>query len=335
MKRTDRHFLHLLRMLSRHAMLYTEMIPARASLFSGRAQRGFEAFQRPLALQLGGGNPDEMTRCARIGEDLGYDEININVGCPSARATKGAFGACLMETPERVADCVAAMSANVAIPVTVKCRIGIESRSGAEKTDDAETLDRLCHFVDEISGSGCETFIVHARKAILEGMSPEKNRKIPRLNHDLVKLLKLEFPQLEIILNGGIKTLPQAKSKLSGFDGVMLGRAIYRYPMLLAHVDSVFYGDERPLVSHETAIAGGLEYLAREVRRGTPAALITRHLMNWFRGRRNACLWRRYLSDSLPKRNWQVDTLDLSGRQRLATGSTGDDASNSPETAIL
>ncbi len=317
-------------------MFYTEMIPARASLFSNRAHRSFEAFQRPLALQLGGSDLAEMARCARIGEDLGYDEININVGCPSERATKGAFGACLMETPKQVADCVAAMSASVAIPVTVKCRIGTERSNDHETASDIETLDRLCRFVGEVSAGGrCETFIVHARKAILNGMSPAKNRKIPKLNHNLVKLLALEFPRLEIILNGGIETLAQAKSGISSFDGVMLGRAVYRQPMLLAHVDAMFYGDQRPPVSHENVIAGCLEYLAREVRDGTSATLITRHLMNWFRGHRNASRWRRYLSEDLRKCNWRVDTMDLSNCPPLRLTNNANDQPNARQTTNL
>ena len=331
MKRTDRHFLHLLRMLSRRAMFYTEMIPARAALSGDKAHRGFEEFQRPLGLQLGGSDPAEMARCARIGEDLGYDEININVGCPSVRATKGSFGACLMQSPERVADCVAAMSARAAVPVTIKCRIGTESDGGPERESDAESFDRLCRFVDEVSGSGCETFIVHARKAVLNGMSPEKNRKIPPLKHDLVRLLKLEFPRLEIILNGGIKTLSQAKAGLCDFDGVMLGRAVYRQPMLLAQVDRMFYGDRRPPVSHEDAVAGCLEYLAREARHGTPAASVTRHLMNWFRGHRNAGHWRRYVSDDVLRRDWRTDIADLSeGPVPGTAGTAGDQGTANP-----
>ncbi len=302
MNRTDRHFRRLLRMISKRAMLYTEMIAAQAVLFGDRRRLAFEALQRPLGLQVGGSDPDEMRRCADVAEALGYDEINVNVGCPSSRVRMGAFGACLMLSPQRVADCVATASAKHAIPVTVKCRIGVETGRREEQEDDGRTLAELCRFVEIVADAGCRTFIVHARKAVLGGLSPKQNREIPTLRYDLVRVLKREFPQTEIILNGGLRTLYQAKSEAEGVDGVMLGRAVYRNPMLLAEVDTVFYREKPRRISRREVAEGYLDYLQRETERGVPASLMTRHLVNWFHGQPGARRWRRYLSDELPKR---------------------------------
>ena len=332
MKRTDRHFRHLLRMLSRRAMLYTEMISTRAALSAGRAEAAFEPMQHPLALQLGGNDPGEMSDCARIAEDTGYDEVNINAGCPSQRVKKGMFGACLMLSPERVAGCVAAMSARVAIPVTVKCRIGVEQAQSVHNAQLNDELDGerifagLCCFVETVSAAGCATFIVHARKAILQGLTPKQNRRIPPLRHDLVRALKREFPQLEIILNGGIQTLSQAKAELrhrrglgSVVDGVMLGRAVYKYPLMLAEVDALFHNEERCRISPGEIIGEYLEYLSLEIRRGVPAGLVTRHLMNWFRGYHDARRWRRYLSEELPKSGWKINFPEMAARVPVDT----------------
>ncbi len=297
MERTDRHFRHLLRMISRCAMLYTEMIPCGAVLFGDRRRLAFEASQHPLGLQVGGSDPDEMARCARIAEESGYDEININVGCPSSRVSAGAFGACLMLSPQRVADCVAAMSAGVALPVTVKCRIGVE-RSGESGSGDL--FAELCRFVETVAQTGCATFVVHARKAVLGGLSPKQNREIPELRYDLVRALKREFPKLEIVLNGGLDTPAQAQHEARGLDGVMLGRAIYRNPMLMATVDSMFYSEAPMQRSRREILEGYLDYLAREAARGVPVTRMTRHLLNWFRGEPGARRWRRCLSDELP-----------------------------------
>ena len=284
MKRTDRYFRRLLRIISRHAMLYTEMISTGAMLHGGRGQQAYEASQSPLGLQLGGSDPDEMARCAVLAEEIGYDEININVGCPSSRVAAGAFGACLMLSPQRVADCVNTMSARVSIPVTVKCRIGVEQgRKGRQRSDD-ELFADLCGFVETVSKAGCATLVVHARKAILSGLTPKQNRKIPELRYDLVKALKREFQSLEIILNGGLGTLEEAKREAAGLDGVMIGRAAYKNPMLLAEVDSLFYGEEPARVSRREIVEEYLDYLRDEIRRGAPVS-ITRHLTQWFHGK--------------------------------------------------
>ena len=325
MKRTDKHFRHLLRMLSQHAMLYTEMIACRAVLFGNRRYLDFKASQHPLGLQVGGSNPSEMARCACIAEEMAYDEININVGCPSLRVKEAAFGACLMLSPQRVADCVATMSARAKIPVTVKCRIGVEkahsssSKHSGDNSKDSFDFNNLCQFVEIISAAGCNTFIIHARKAILGGLSPKQNREIPPLHYDQVQALKREFPQLEIILNGGLRSLTQAKNEIKTLDGVMLGRLIYEHPMLLSEVDSMFYGKETKRVSQMQIIEAYLDYLAHEVKQGVPVSLITRHLVNWFRGHPGARYWRRYLSSELPKLTQQGDFSELL-RQAQAFG---------------
>ncbi len=312
MERTDRHFRRLLRMISRRAMLYTEMMATDAVLFGDRRRLMFDPSQHPLGLQIGGNDPGTMTRCVTLAGEVGYDEVNVNVGCPSSRVKAGAFGACLMLSPQHVADCVAAMTACTAIPVTVKCRIGVE-QSG-RRSDDGELFTSLCEFVETVSQVGCTTFIVHARKAILGNLSPKQNRRIPELRYDLVRSLKREFPRLEVILNGGLDTLAKAKLEAVGLDGVMLGRSIYKNPMLLAEVDSAFYGEMHRPVSRRRVIEGYLDYLGREVEQGVPASLITRHLMNWLHGRPGARRWRRYLSDELPKSGRRIRVADLTSR---------------------
>ncbi len=317
MERTDRHFRQLLRMISRRAMLYTEMTVCGAVLFGDRRRLEFEASQHPLGLQVGGSDPREMARCAGVAEQLGYDEINLNAGCPSSRVRAGAFGACLMRSPRLVADCVAAAAARVALPVTVKCRLGV-AQGGRTQSDEAVFAD-LCRFVATVSAAGCGTFIVHARQAVLGGLSPKQNREIPELRYDLVRALKREFPRLEIILNGGLGTPTQARHAARGLDGVMLGRSIYANPMLLAGVDAAFYGEAPAEVSRRRVIEGYLDYLEREVARGVPASLITRHLVNWFRGQPGARRWRRYLSDELLK-DKSADHADLCKRIRARAG---------------
>ncbi len=230
---TDRHCRVFHRQLTRHALLYTEMVTAQA-IKHGDRQRllGFDSVEQPVALQLGGSDPRLLAEAAKIGEDFGYSEINLNVGCPSDRVQEGRFGACLMAEPQLVGDCVAAMMAAVKIPVTVKCRIGI---------DDQDEIEGLNRFVEAVAATDCNTFIIHARKAWLKGLSPKENREIPPLNYARVYKLKNDFPQLNIILNGGLDSLEAAQAALQNFDGVMLGRAAYHTPWLLADVDRVFF----------------------------------------------------------------------------------------------
>ncbi|APR95739.1 tRNA-dihydrouridine synthase A [Pandoraea thiooxydans] len=287
---TDRHCRYFHRLLSQHTWLYTEMVTTGA-LLHGDVPRhlDFDAAEHPVALQLGGSEPADLAQAARLGAQWGYDEINLNCGCPSERVQRGAFGACLMAEPALVADCVKAMRDAVSVPVTVKHRIGIDS---------VEAYDFVRDFVGQVAEAGCETFIVHARNAILKGLSPKENREIPPLKYDYVYRLKRDFPDLEIIINGGIDTLDAAAVHLEHVDGVMIGREAYHQPYLLAGVDTRFYGATAPVVSREAVEAGLIEYAARQVARGTYLGAITRHALGLYRGVSGARGWRRTLSES-------------------------------------
>ncbi len=285
---TDRYFRYLVRLISRRALLYTEMVTSGA-LLHGDAERHLAHFpeERPLALQLGGSEPEELARCARLAEAWGYDEVNLNVGCPSDRVRSGRFGACLMAEPERVAECVAAMRSATSLPVTVKHRIGIDHQ------DDYRSLHR---FVEKVARAGCRTFIVHARKAWLQGLSPKENREVPPLRPERVYRLKKDFPSLEIVLNGGILTLDQALAHLRRVDGVMVGRAAYHDPWLLAEVDRRLFGEDRHPGTPHQLVRALLPMVERERARGVPLKRISRHLLGLFRGRPGAKRWRRHLS---------------------------------------
>ncbi|MCW8964316.1 MAG: tRNA dihydrouridine(20/20a) synthase DusA [Gammaproteobacteria bacterium] len=296
--KTDRHYRYFARLLTRHALLYTEMITTGAIL-KGDAHYHlkYSPQEHPLALQLGGSNPDEMTQCAVIANDYGYDEVNINVGCPSDRVQSGLFGACLMAEPDRIAECVSAMSARIDIPVTVKTRIGI---------DHNDSYEALTRFIDTVSAAGCQTFIIHARKAWLSGLSPRENREIPPLRYDVVYQLKRDFPQLEIIINGGIKTLAEARVHLLQVDGVMVGREAYSNPYLLKDVDHQFYGSSEIAVDRRAVLTNLLPYLEAEIATGTKMKHITRHILGLFQGVPGARKWRQQLSDN---RSLSVDNL--------------------------
>jgi tRNA-dihydrouridine synthase A len=289
MEWTDRHCRYFLRQITRHCRLYSEMVTSTA-LLRGNLERllAFHPAEHPLALQLGGSDPRELAAAARLGEEQGYDEINLNLGCPSDRVRSGRFGACLMAEPERVAECVAAMSAAVAVPVTVKMRIGV---------DDQDSYEGLAAFVERLAMAGCRTFIVHARKAILKGLSPKENRSIPPLRYDLVYRLKNEFPWLTIVLNGGIMQLEQAAVQLVHVDGVMLGRAAYHNPYVLAGVDARFYADPHPAPDRTLIVERMLPYVEQELAAGTPLNAITRHMLGLFQGVPGARAWRRHLSE--------------------------------------
>lgn len=284
--RTDRLCRALFRQLSRHALLYTEMITTGA-LLHGDAERhlAFDPLERPLALQLGGSDPDDLARCARLAERQGYDEVNLNCGCPSDRVQAGRFGACLMKEPGLVADCVAAMAGAVRIPVTVKCRIGV---------DDQDDYAALAGFVARVSAAGCRRFVVHARKAWLQGLSPKENREIPPLNHGAVFRLKAEFPELDIVLNGGLDELAPAVTLLDRVDGVMLGRAAYRNPALLGAVDPLLFDTPSAPWEHLHGKLRGI--LVSELARGTPLQRMTRHLLGLHQGEPGARVFRRHLS---------------------------------------
>ena len=289
---TDRHERYFLRQISRHARLYTEMVTTGAILHGDRDRLlRFDAAEHPVALQLGGSEPDALAECARIGADLGYDEINLNVGCPSDRVQSGRFGACLMAEPDLVARGVAAMRAAVDVPVTVKHRIAI---------DDMPEWETLIGFVDQVASAGCTHFIVHARKAWLDGLSPRENREVPPLHYDLVHRLKAERPDLHITINGGIETLDAAASHLDHVDGVMLGRAAYQNPYVLADVDQQFYDDGAPMRTRHEIVAAFLPYIEREIAAGTHLIGITRHILGLFNGLPGARAWRRYLSENAP-----------------------------------
>ncbi|RFU48230.1 tRNA dihydrouridine(20/20a) synthase DusA [Paraburkholderia sp. DHOC27] len=287
---TDRHCRSLHRMLSRHTWLYTEMVTTGALLHGDVARHlAFTPSEAPVALQLGGSEPDDLARSAKLGEQWGYDEINLNCGCPSERVQRGAFGACLMNEPQLVADGVKAMRDAVSIPVTVKHRIGVDA---------VEEYSYVRDFVGTIAEAGCEVFIVHARNAILKGLSPKENREIPPLKYDYAYQLKRDFPQLEIIINGGIKTLDEVELHLQHVDGVMLGREAYHNPFVLAEVDSRFYGATAAPRTREEVEAELIEYCASELARGTFLGAITRHALGLYRGVAGARGWRRVLSDN-------------------------------------
>lgn len=298
---TDRHCRVLHRMLSRKALLYTEMLTTGAVLHGDRARLlGFDPVEHPVALQLGGSDPAELAQAARIGEAEGYDEINLNVGCPSDRVQSGRFGACLMREPELVADCMAAMGAAVKVPVTVKCRIGVDDQ------DPEESLFRL---VDLCAAAGVTRFTVHARKAWLKGLSPKENRDIPPLDYPLVWRLKRERPRLTVVINGGIGSLDEAEQHLRHVDGVMLGRAAYHTPAILAEADARMFG-EGEAVDPFAAVAAYREYVARELGRGVHLAAMTRHMLGLFHGRAGARAWRRILTVEGVKPGAGLEVID-------------------------
>lgn len=286
---TDRHMRYLLRLISRRALLYTEMITTGALLHGDRERfLDFDPSEHPVALQLGGSDPDALGRCARFAQNAGFDEINLNVGCPSDRVQSGRFGACLMAEPETVADCVTAMRNAATLPVTVKTRIGIDRR---------DSFDALLEFVDKVAVAGCGTFIVHARKAWLKGLSPKQNREVPPLRYEVVRQLKQARPSLEIIINGGIHHLDQAADHLTYVDGVMLGRAAYHDPYLLADADAKLFGE---LVSPRTrteVVTEYLPYVESQLAAGVPLARLSRCLVGLFLGQPGARGWRRTLSE--------------------------------------
>ncbi len=287
---TDRYYRYFARLITRHTLLYTEMVTTGA-LIHGDRQRflEFDPSEHPIALQLAGSDPAALAQCSRMAEDQGYDEVNLNVGCPSDRVQSGRFGACLMLDPGLVAECITAMQTSVSIPVTVNHRIGID------QDDSYETLHR---FVTTVSATGCNTFIVHARNAWLQGLSPKENRDIPPLRYEIVQRLKRELPQLEIIINGGIKSLDAAEQQLQHLDGVMIGREAYHNPWLLAEADQRLFGDEHPIPSRHQIIEQMMPFVEQEFARGIPINRITRHILGLFQGQPGAKAWRRHISEN-------------------------------------
>jgi tRNA-dihydrouridine synthase A len=285
---TDRHCRSFHRLLTRRARLYTEMVTADAVVFGPRERLiGFDAFEHPVALQLGGAEPKRLAAAAAIGADFGYDEINLNCGCPSDRVQSGRFGACLMREPALVGECVAAMCAAVAIPVTVKCRIGVDAQ---------EPREALFAFAAEVATAGAHGLVVHARKAWLEGLSPKDNRSIPPLDYEIVHDLKRAHPALPIALNGGLTTLEAVQAELGHVDGVMLGRAAYQNPELLLRVDGDIFGDEPAFEDSFAALEAYYPYVERQLAAGARLHDMTRHLTGLFAGRPGARIYRQRLA---------------------------------------
>lgn len=292
---TDRHCRFFHRLLSDNTLLYSEMVTTGA-LIHGDNHRflQFNSAEHPLALQLGGSCPQDLAVSAKMAEDYGYDEVNLNIGCPSDRVQNGRFGACLMAEPMLVAKCVAAMMSAVSIPVTIKCRIGIDAR---------DSYPELVHFISTVATAGCTTFIVHARKAWLSGLSPKQNREVPPLRYDVVYQLKKDFPELEIIINGGITTLAQAEIMLDSVDGLMLGREIYQNPYILSSVDQRFFSANKMQPSREEIVSLLIPYIQQQLKAGLRLNTITRHILGLFHGCYGGRAWRRYLSENACKKD--------------------------------
>lgn len=289
MDRTDRHFRYVMRQITRRTLLYTEMVTTAAILHGDREKLlGFSPAERPLALQIGGDDPPSAAECARIAEGMGYDEVNVNVGCPSDRVQNGNFGACLMAQPERVARIVEAMQQAVTLPVTVKHRIGI---------DDRDRYEDLAHFVRVVSEAGCRRFTVHARQAWLQGLSPKENRTVPPLRYEDVYRLKVDFPHLFVEINGGLREWEQICSQLNRVDAAMVGRAAYENPYLFARADREIYGEISPSRTLAEVVESTYDYIDQWVARGEKLHAISRHMLHLFAGQPGARHWRRYLSE--------------------------------------
>ena len=291
---TDRYCRYFLRLITRHSLLYTEMITTGA-LLQGDAERflAYDQSEHPVAIQLGGSEPRELADAARLAETAGYDEVNLNLGCPSDRVQSGRFGACLMAEPELVADCIRAMKEAVALPVTLKTRIGI---------DDNDSYQALCRFIAAQTEAGCEHFIIHARKAWLQGLSPKQNREIPPLRYEVVKQLKQDFPDQGISINGGITSLTQAQELLQDLDGVMIGREAYNNPWMLAEADRLIFDDPHPIPSRHQILQALMPFVEAELGRGIPLNRITRHILGLFHGCPGARAWRRLISEGAHKK---------------------------------
>ncbi|MBL4606406.1 MAG: tRNA dihydrouridine(20/20a) synthase DusA [Pseudomonadales bacterium] len=298
---TDRHERYFLRLISKHARLYTEMINCGALIHGDRA--GFLRYdnsEHPLALQLGGSDPAQLSQCTRFAEEQGYDEVNLNVGCPSHRVQAGRFGACLMKEPEYVAEGIDAMRNTKNIEITVKCRIGV---------DDFDSYEWLCGFIETVSKAGCNTFIIHARKALLKGLSPKQNRSVPPLCYETVHKIKRDFPHLKIIINGGLNTLDQTQEQLQHTDGVMIGREAYSNPFMLAEVDHRLYGEEKPTLSRLNILESFYPYIEQHLGEGMKLSNISRHIVGLFQGQVGARRYRRYISENAFKPGAGIEVL--------------------------
>ena len=297
---TDKHCRFFHRLISKEALLFSEMITSKAIIYGDRDRLlGFNSEENPLVLQIGGSEPDEFSECAKIIEDYGYDEININVGCPSDRVQSGSFGACLMKTPGTVAKCVESLKNNTQLPISIKCRIGV---------DDIEDYENLHNFVQVNKDVGCQIFYIHARKAWLKGLSPKENRDIPPLNYEWVFQIKKDFPDLKVSLNGGLQNLKDSYDVFNKLDGVMLGRKAYHDPFILSRVDEIFYGKKPKSISRESILYLFIEYMKKEVSKGTNLRSMTRHILGLYHSQPNSKNFKRLLSGKTisiePIENW-------------------------------
>ena len=291
---TDRHDRYFLRLISKNVLLYTEMVSTGAALNGDREKvLGFNNFEKPLALQVGGSNKNDLAEVAKIAEDMGYDEININLGCPSKKVQKNQFGACLIKEPDLVAECIDAMVNACKIPVTAKTRIGY---------DDVEEFDYLNSFVNKMSNAGCKTIILHARRAILKGLSPKENLNIPKLNYPMVNQIKQENPNLEIIINGGITECSEIKEHLSHVDGVMIGRKVYQSPYFLADIEREIFNNS-DILTRAQIVEEIVKYVSDEVQKGTRVNQIMRHTVGLYHGQKGSTEWKRYLSNNMMARD--------------------------------
>ncbi|MEO1890316.1 MAG: tRNA dihydrouridine(20/20a) synthase DusA [Candidatus Thioglobus sp.] len=300
---TDRHCRYFYRLMSKQAQLYTEMITSKAILHGDKKRLlDYHKDEHPLVLQLGGSDPSEMAQCAKLAQDWGYDEVNINAGCPSDRVQSGSFGACLMNTPQVVAQCVEAMKQASDLPITLKSRIGV---------DDMESYEELANFITTVEQAGCDTFIIHARKAWLKGLSPKENRTVPPLNYDWVYQIKQDFPELTIGINGGINCLEDALNHLERVDSVMLGRTIYHQPYLLTQVDKEIYQQNIPGVSREQVLLDFIEYMKNQSDQGVPIRSMTRHILGLYHGQPNAKKFKQLLSGKVVELKHIYEWLDF------------------------
>ena len=291
---TDRHDRYFLRLISKNIFLYSEMI-ATGAILNGDKKKilEFNEFEKPVALQLGGSNLNELSKCCKIGEDFGYDEINLNLGCPSKKVQKNKFGACLIKEPDLVADCLSKMINSTSLPVTAKTRIGF---------DDVENFEYLNNFVNKIKSTGCKTIILHARKAILKGLTPKQNLNIPKLNYEMVYQIKKENPELEVIINGGVTKIDEIKNHLNKCDGVMIGRAIYQNPYFLTEIEKNIFNNSQ-ILTREAIAKQILEYLEEEVKLGTKVNHVMRHTVGLYHGQPGSKNWKRYLSENMMARD--------------------------------
>ncbi len=299
---TDRHCRYFHRLMSKNAQLWTEMVTAKAIIHGDKNRLlDYDAQEHPLVLQLGGSDPKEMATAAKVGQDWGYDEININVGCPSDRVQSGSFGACLMQTPDTVAQCIEAMGGVVDTPLSVKSRIGV---------DDMQNYEELTNFIEIVNNAGCDNFVIHARKAWLQGLSPKENRTVPPLNYDWVYRVKKDFPKLTIGINGGITSLNEVNEHLSHVDNAMLGRAAYHQPYLLANVDQEIHQSSRPVISREQVLLEFVAYMKKQQANSVPVRSMTRHILGLYHAQPNAKKFKRLLSGKVVEIDHLYQWLD-------------------------